>query len=380
MPNVKTVPEILRRILGASRVFASMSARAALLAGPLILGLLQPGSATAAQNEANSDISGAGATFPYPVYAKWADAYKKISGRGLSYQSIGSGGGIKQIAAQAVTFGASDIPLTAKELADFGGLMQWPMVLGSITLAVNIEGIKAGELTLDGPTLAKVFLGEIKTWNDAALKKLNPKVRLPAEAIVIIHRNDGSGTTLNFTNYLSKVSDEWKAKVGFRTSVEWPTGIGTKGCCGIASEVALTKNSIGYVEMGLAKQNKLATIKLVNQNGNVVEPTRETIQAAAATTDWEHGDGFDLIMTNQPGASAWPISAATFILMPKKVPDAVAAQDALKFFAWAYAKGDESAIELDYVPLPANVKQLVISRWREMKGPDEKPLLGDGRR
>src|SRR5262249_18289102 len=296
---------------------------------------------------------GAGATFPYPVYTKWADVYKKIAGRRLVYQSIGSGGGINQISARAVTFGASDIPLRAKELAEYG-LVQWPMVLGGITLAVNIDGIKAGDLTLDGPALAKIFLSEIKTWDDAALKKLNPKVKLPSEAIVVIHRNDGSGTTLHFTNYLSKVSAEWKNKVGFQTAVEWPAGIGTKGCCGIANEVMRTKNSIGYVEAAYAKQNKLTTIKLINKAGTVVEPIIESIQAAAANVDWAHGDGFDLILTDQPGTSAWPISAATFILMPKKVPNAAAAQEALKFFAWAYANGDGSAVELDYAPLPAN--------------------------
>jgi phosphate transport system substrate-binding protein len=321
-----------------------------------------------------ADISGAGATFPYPIYAKWADTYKKETGNGLNYQSIGSGGGIKQITARTVTFGASDVPLTAKELAAGGDLMQWPMVMGGIVPVVNLDGIKPGEITLDGPTLAKIFLGDIKTWDDAAIKKLNPGVNLPSTAIAVVHRSDGSGTTFNFTNYLGKVSPDWKSKVGSATSVEWPSGIGAKGNEGVANNVQQTKNSIGYVESAYAKQNKLTTTKMVNKVGKAVEANGQTVQAAAANADWEHSDGFYLIITDQPGADAWPISASTFILMPKQVNDAAAAQEALKFFVWAYANGDKMAADLDYVPMPVAVKKLVESKWGEIKGPDAKPV------
>ena len=320
-----------------------------------------------------ADISGAGATFPYPIYAKWADTYKKDTGNGLNYQSIGSGGGIKQVTARTVTFGASDVPQTAKQLADGGNLVQWPMVMGGIVPVVNLEGIKPNDLTLDGPTLAKIFLGAIKTWDDPAIKALNPGINLPSSAIAVVHRSDGSGTTFNFTNYLMKVSPEW-ASVGSATSVEWPAGIGAKGNEGVANNVQQTKNSIGYVETAYAKQNKLTTTKLVNKNGKAVEANGETVQAAAANADWEHSDGFYLIITDQPGDSAWPISASTFILMPKQPTDAAAAGEALKFFAWAYANGDAAAQNLDYVPMPASVKALVESRWSEITGSDGKPV------
>jgi phosphate transport system substrate-binding protein len=321
-----------------------------------------------------ADISGAGATFPYPVYAKWADTYKKETGNGLNYQSIGSGGGIKQITARTVTFGASDAPLTAKQRTDGGDLMQWPMVMGGIVPVVNLDGVEANDITLDGATLAKIFLGEIKTWDDAAIKKLNPNVKLPSTAIVVVHRSDGSGTTFNFTNYLAKVSPDWKSKVGSATSVEWPAGIGAKGNEGVAGNVQQSKNSIGYVETAYAKQNKLTTTKMVNKDGKAVAANGETVQAAAANADWEHSDGFYMIITDQPGANSWPISASTFILMPKQVKDAAAAQEALNFFAWAYAKGDQAASELEYVPMPANVKKLIQSKWTEIKGPDGKPV------
>ena len=322
-----------------------------------------------------ADISGAGATFPYPIYAKWADSYKKETGNDLNYQSIGSGGGIKQITARTVTFGASDVPLTAKELADGGDLIQWPMVMGGIVPVVNIEGVKAGDITLDGPTLAKIFLGEIKTWDDAALKKLNPNVKLPSAAIAVVHRSDGSGTTFNFTNYLGKISPEWASTVGSSTSVEWPVGIGSKGNEGVANNVQQAQNSIGYVETAYAKQSKLTTTKMVNKDGKTVEATGASVKAAAANADWAHSDGFYLLITNQAGAGVWPISASTFILMPKKVKDAASSEEALKFFAWAYANGDKAAEELDYVPMPENVKKLVMSRWAEITGPDSKRVF-----
>ena len=321
-----------------------------------------------------ADISGAGATFPYPIYAKWADAYKKETGNGLNYQSIGSGGGIKQITARTVVFGASDAPLTSKELAAGGDLMQWPMIMGGIVPVVNLEGVQPGDIVFDGPTLAKIFLGEIKAWDDEALKKLNPSVKLPSTAIVVVHRSDGSGTTFNFTNYLAKVSPDWKSKVGSATSVEWPAGIGAKGNEGVANNVQQAKNSIGYVETAYAKQNKLTTTKMVNKDGKVVAANGETVQAAAANADWEHADAFYLIITDQAGPNAWPISASTFILMPKEVKDAASSKEALDFFAWAYSKGDSMAQALDYVPMPANIKKLVESKWAEIKGPDGKPV------
>ena len=269
---------------------------------------------------AAADISGAGATFPYPIYAKWADAYKKETGIGLNYQSIGSGGGIKQIQTKTVTFGATDAPLKGEEL-DKDGLVQFPMVMGGIVPVVNLEGIKPGELVIDGPTLAKIFLGEIKTWNDPAIKKLNPSAKLPSQAIVVVHRSDGSGTTFNFAYYLAEVSPDWKSKVGFNTSVEWPVGIGAKGNEGVANNVAQTKGSIGYVEYAYAKQNKLTYTKMINKDGKTVAPTSATFQAAAANADWNSDPGYGVILANQPGDQSWPMTAATWILIYKKPQD-----------------------------------------------------------
>jgi phosphate transport system substrate-binding protein len=308
------------------------------------------------------DISGAGATFPYPIYAKWADTYKKETGNGLNYQSIGSGGGIKQIKAKTVTFGASDQPLKPDELND-AGLIQFPMVMGGIVPVVNLEGIKAGELVIDGPTLAKVFLGDIKTWDDPALKALNPKAKLPSQPITVVHRSDGSGTTFNFTDYLSKVSPDWKSKVGENTSVEWPVGVGAKGNEGVASNVANSKGSMGYVEYAYAKQNKLTHMDMINHDGKTVSPDIASFQAAAANADWAKAPGFYLILTDGVGAQSWPITASTFILMPKKPADPTAAGEALKFFAWAYEKGSKAAEELDYIPMPEAVVGLVKKSW-----------------
>ena len=252
-----------------------------------------------------SDISGAGATFPYPIYAKWADAYKKDTGDGLNYQSIGSGGGIKQIKAKTVTFGASDKPLDQKEL-DEAGLIQFPMVMGGIVPVINVEGIKPGELALDGPTLAKIFMGEIAKWDDPAIAKLNPSVKLPSMAIAVVHRSDGSGTTYCFTNYLAKVSPDWKSKVGSDAAVEWPVGIGAKGNEGIANNVALTKGGIGYVEYAYAKQNKQTFANLANQAGKTVAPEMKSFQAAAANADWKSVPGYGLMLTDQPSESSWP--------------------------------------------------------------------------
>ncbi|MFL1875596.1 phosphate ABC transporter substrate-binding protein PstS [Hansschlegelia beijingensis] len=320
------------------------------------------------------DISGAGATFPYPVYAKWAEAYKKETGVGLNYQSIGSGGGIKQIQAKTVTFGATDAPLKGDQL-DKAGLVQFPMVMGGIVPVMNVEGVGPGDLTLDGPTLAKIFMGDIKSWDDPAIKKLNPEAKLPSSAIAIVHRSDGSGTTFNFTNYLSKVSPEWKEKVGSATAVQWPTGLGGKGNEGVANYVAQTKGSIGYVEYAYAKQNKLAHAKMINKDGKAVEPVIKSFQAAAANADWNAEPGFGIILTDEPGADSWPITAATFILIHKQPKDPAAATEALKFFAWAYKGGAEMAEALDYIPMPEKVVSEVQSVWaKEIKGADGQAL------
>jgi phosphate transport system substrate-binding protein len=323
-----------------------------------------------------ANISGAGATFPYPIYAKWADAYKKETGVGLNYQSIGSGGGIKQIKAKTVTFGASDAPLPGDEL-DKNGLVQFPMVMGGIVPVVNLDGVKPGELVIDGPTLAKIFLGEINSWNDAAIATLNPSVKLPNQAIAIVHRSDGSGTTFNFAYYLADVSPDWKSKVGVNTSVRWPAGIGAKGNEGVANNVANTKGSIGYVEYAYAKQNKLTFTRMVNKSGKAVAPASENFQAAAANADWKSQPGYGVILANQPGDKSWPMTAATWILLYKQPKDAATTGEALKFFAWAYKNGGKMADELDYVAMPANVVKDIEATWAaEIKDGSGKPLSG----
>jgi phosphate transport system substrate-binding protein len=309
-----------------------------------------------------ADITGAGATFPFPVYSKWADAYKKETGNGLNYQSIGSGAGIKQIQAKTVTFGATDAPLKPEQL-EKDGLVQWPMVMGAIVPVVNIEGVKPGELVFDGETLAKIYLGTITKWDDPGIAKLNPKLKLPPDAITVVRRSDGSGTTFNFTDYLSKASADWKSKVGSGTAVEWPVGVGAKGNEGVAGNISQTKNAIGYVEYAYAKQNKLTYSALVNSAGKTVQPTVEAFQAAAANADWAKAPGYYLILTNQPGEASWPITAATFILMHKAPTDKAAAQEAIKFFKWSFEKGGKMAEELDYIPMPAPVVKLIEKTW-----------------
>jgi phosphate transport system substrate-binding protein len=321
-----------------------------------------------------SDISGAGATFPYPLYAKWADAYKKETGIGMNYQSIGSGGGIKQIIAKTVTFGASDMPLKPQEL-NKAGLIQFPTVMGGDVPVVNLAGIKSGDLRLDGGTLAKIFLGEITRWDDPALKELNPDAKLPSQAIAVVHRSDGSGTTFIFTDYLSKVSADWKSKVGANTSVEWPVGIGAKGNEGVANNVGQTSGSIGYVEYAYAKQNNLTFVNMINKEGKTTAPNAAAFQAAAANADWQEANGFYVILTEQPGPASWPIAGATFILIHKQPADPVAAAEALKFFAWAYAKGGKMAEELDYVPMPTNVVSAIEHVWAtQVKDASGKPI------
>jgi phosphate transport system substrate-binding protein len=323
-----------------------------------------------------ADISGAGASFPYPVYAKWAEAYKNETGNRLNYQSIGSGGGIKQVTARTVTFGASDQPLKPEQL-EKDGLIQFPTVLGGVVPVINVDGIAGGDLTLDGPTLAKIYLGEIKTWDDAAIKKLNPNAKLPAQAIALVHRSDGSGTTFLFTNYLASVSADWKTKVGSSTAVQWPaaTGIGAKGNEGVANNVKQTKGSIGYVETAYAKQNNLTTTKLINKDGKAVAATAETIAAAAAGADWSKAPGYYLVLTNEAGADAWPLAAATFILIHKQPKSAADAKIALEFFDWSYKNGGQMAKDLDYVPMPESVVKLIRQSWAaQIKDADGKAI------
>jgi phosphate transport system substrate-binding protein len=331
--------------------------------------------ATATAPARAADISGAGATFPYPLYAKWADAYKKETGIAVNYQSLGSGEGIRMIQNKEVVFGASDMPLKTADL-DSHGLVQFPTVIGGVVVVVNVEGIKSGDLILDGPTLAKIFLGEIKSWNDAALRKLNPKVKLPSQGIAVVHRSDGSGTTFVFTDYLSKMNVDWRSRVGAIISVDWPAGTGARGNEGVAAMVARIKGSIGYVEYTYAKQNKLATATLMNKDGKAVTPTIESFTAAARSANWEGTPGFGVIMTNESGADVWPMTSATFVLMPKQPTNPVAAAEALKFFNWAYARGGRMAEELDYVPMPGNVVNAVRKLWAsEIKDASGKPVF-----
>jgi phosphate transport system substrate-binding protein len=314
------------------------------------------------------DISGAGATFPYPIYSKWADAYRQQTGVGLNYQSIGSGGGIKQIKAKTVTFGASDMPLKPEELQQ-AGLVQFPMIIGGVVPVVNIKGVQGGQMVLDGPTVAAIYLGDITKWNDPRIARLNPKLSLPATAIAPIYRSDGSGTNFLFTNYLSNSSPKFKDTIGANTSVQWPSGIGAKGNEGVANMTAQTDGSIGYVEYAYAKQNKMAYTDLVNAAGKRVAPDAASFQAAAANADWAHAAGYYLILTNQPGDKSWPITGASFILLYGVPPDPAATGAALKFFDWAYRNGAKMAADLDYVPLPDNLISQVRATWKsQIKG------------
>ena len=319
-----------------------------------------------------ADISGAGATFPAPVYAKWAETYKKETNVGLNYQPIGSGGGIKQIEASTVTFGATDKPLEQKDL-EANGLVQWPMIIGGVVPTVNIEGVKPGELTLDGAAIADIYLGTISKWNDARIKALNPSLTLPNQAIAPVYRSDGSGTNFLFTTYLSAVSSKFKSDIGADASVSWPTGLGAKGNDGVANMIVRTGGAIGYVEYAYVKQNKLTYAKIKNRDGKVVTPESKAFQAAAASADWSKAPGYYLILVDQAGADSWPITGASFILMHKQVKDPEDTLTALKFFSWAYAKGDKMAEDLDYVPLPDNVVRMVEQTWAGMSA-NGKPL------
>jgi phosphate transport system substrate-binding protein len=323
---------------------------------------------------AAADITGAGATFPYPIYAKWAAAYKNETGIGLNYQSIGSGGGIKQISAKTVDFGASDMPLKPEEL-EKSGLMQFPTVIGGDVPVVNVQGVAPGRLKLTGEVLADIYLGKIKQWNDAAIARLNPGLALPASAISVVHRSDGSGTTFIWTNYLSKMSPEWKAKVGEGTAVNWPTGVGGKGNEGVASYVQRIAGSIGYVEYAYVKQSKMAYARMKNRDGEFVAPNAQAFQAAAAGADWRAAPGMYLILTDAPGNGAWPIAGATFILMHRTQDKPGNAREVLKFFSWAYSKGDGMAEQLDYVPMPDKVVELIQASWKSrIKDGSGKPV------
>ena len=321
------------------------------------------------------DITGAGATFPYPLYAKWASEYKKTTNVGMNYQSIGSGGGIKQIKAKTVDFGASDKPLTPKEL-DEAGLFQFPTVMGGVVPVINVTGVAAGKLKLTPEVLAEIFLGKVSKWNDPKITALNAGVPLPDLAINVIHRADGSGTTFIFTNYLSKVSSDWKGQVGEEASVKWPVGIGGKGNEGVANFVKQTPGSIGYVEYAYALQNKMNFTQLRNKDGQFVAPSEESFKAAAAHADWDKAPGFYEILTNEPGKASWPITGATFILMHKLQDKPDAARDVVKFFDWAYANGDKTALDMDYIPMPDAVVKLVRQSWKaNLKDAAGKPLL-----
>jgi phosphate transport system substrate-binding protein len=340
-----------------------------------LTGALVAGTLLAATTVQAAEISGAGATFPYPIYAKWAEAFKAKTGVAMNYQSIGSGGGIKQIQSKTVDFGASDMPLKAEEL-EKSGLLQFPMIMGGEVAAINVKGIESGKMKLDGKTLAEIYLGKITKWDDPALVKLNPDLKLPNQAIAVVHRSDGSGTTFIFTDYLSKVSPEWKEKVGSNTAVEWPVGLGGKGNEGVAALVTRTDGSIGYVEYAYALQNKMNYTLLANKDGVYNQPNSASFQAAAANADWKTAPGFYLLLTDQPGKQSWPITGASFILMYKQQQKPETAKQVLQFFDWAYHNGQKMAEELDYVPMPDPVVKIVEETWKtQMKGPDGKPVF-----
>lgn len=317
---------------------------------------------TIAGTASAADVTGAGASFIYPVMSKWSADYSKSSGKQVNYQSIGSGGGIAQIKAGTVDFGSSDAPLKPEELAK-AGLAQFPSVIGGVVPVINVPGVEAGALKLDGQTLGDIFLGKIKTWNDPAIAALNGGVKLPDAKISVIHRSDGSGTSFNFTNYLSKVNADWKAKVGEGTAVQWPVGIGGKGNEGVAAYVKQIKGAIGYVEFSYATQNKLTYSRMKNAAGTFVQPRDETFSAAAASADWGSAKDFYLVMTNAPGENAWPITATNFILMYKQPKNAAGAKAAKEFFKWIYANGGAQAKQLDYVPLPQELVSQIDQYW-----------------
>jgi len=321
-----------------------------------------------------AEITGAGATFPYPIYAKWADAYKKVTGTSMNYQSIGSGGGIKQITAKTVDFGASDAPMKAEDL-EANGLIQFPAIMGGVVPVINVKGVESGKLRLTGELLANIYMGKVKTWNDPAIAALNKGMTLPSDAITVVARSDGSGTTFLFVNYLSKVSAEWKSSVGEGTSVKWPAGVGGKGNEGVASYVARINGAIGYVEYAYAKQNKLAHALMANRDGQFVAPSDDAFKAAAAGADWVKTPGMGVILTDQAGKASWPITGASFILMHKSQAKPDNGREVLKFFDWAFKNGEKMADELDYVPMPAAVVRQIQDEWKKsLRDPQGKPI------
>ena len=310
-----------------------------------------------------ADMTGAGATFPYPIYAKWAEAYKAATGNGLNYQSVGSSAGIKQIKAKTVDFGASDSPLKAEEL-DAEGLTQFPAIMGGVVAVVNLDGVAPGALKLTGPVIADIYLGKITKWNAPEIVALNGGLKLPAEEITVVHRADGSGTSFLFTDYLSKTSADFKTKVGAGTAVKWVVGVGGKGNEGVAANVQRIKGSIGYVEWAYAKKNKMSHTALKNKDGVFVQPDDDNFKAAASNADWAKTPGFGVVLTDQPGKASWPITGVSFILMHKTQADAVKGKEVVKFFDWAFKNGGAAAADLDYVPMPANVVKLVQESWK----------------
>ncbi len=329
---------------------------------------------TFAGNAQAADITGAGATFPFPIYAKWAEAYKKETGIGLNYQSIGSGGGIRQIRAKTVDFGATDMPLKGEDLTK-DGLLQFPAVMGGVVPAINIAGVKPRELKLTGELISDIYLGNIKKWNDPKLVALNPGVTLPDANITVVYRSDGSGTTFVWTDYLARVSADWKGKIGSNTSVQWPVGVGGKGNEGVSASVKQIANSIGYVEYAYAKQNALSYGLVQNAAGKFPAPDDVSFQAAAANADWSSAPGFGVILNNQKGDQAWPITSATFILMHAKADKPEQSQAALKFFDWAFKNGDKLALDLEYVPMPVGVKDQIRASWKGITDNSGKSLF-----
>lgn len=340
---------------------------------PYILTALAIFLAASVGAEAASLINGAGATFPYPLYSRWAYDYNKKTGVKLNYQSIGSGGGIKQIQARTVDFGASDAPMKVEELKK-SGLLQFPMAVGGVVPVVNLAGVKPGKLKLTSEILSGIFLGEITRWTDERIARENKGLRLPDKKITVVHRSDGSGTTWIFTNYLAKVSRGWKEKVGFGKAVSWPVGIGGKGNEGVATYVMRVRNSIGYVEYAYALQNRLTHTSLKNRAGEFVEPSMESFTAAAAGADWKNTPGYSVVLTDQKGKGAWPIAGATFILVHKKAENCENAGKVLKFFDWAYRDGGKTAIALDYVPIPKDVYSIMEGAWAKEVRCGGKPL------
>ncbi len=311
-----------------------------------------------------ADMTGAGATFPYPIYAKWAESYKAATGNGLNYQSVGSGAGIKQIKAKTVDFGASDMPLKAEELEE-AGLMQFPAIMGGVVAVVNVDGVQPGQLKLTGPVLADIYLGKITKWNAQPIAALNPGVKLPDADITVVHRADSSGTSFLWTDYLSKTSPEWKTNVGAGTTVKWAVGVGGKGNEGVAANVQRIKGAIGYVEWAYAKKNKLSHTQLKNKDGSFLQPDDDAFKAAAAGAEWTKAPGFGVVLTDQAGKASWPITGVSYILMHKSQADGAKGAEVVKFFDWAFKNGAPAAAELDYVPMPASVVKLVQANWKQ---------------